>query len=179
MFKQVCLFLTSLLWTNNGSKHLLFHYFRVMAVSVCSLCRLNLLVPTPAWRLRLVLPPLHFFLTRDYLKERADLLLPTIFMIFNCVGGPGEGATVTAVAVAPNMTDWARREPDSLQETVGADGEEGTWCSVGQQQKWLVFVRREDAVLKAVQVSIHGILISFCILSFLAFVVIPAASVLL
>lgn len=100
-------------------------------------------------------------------------------MLFNHVGGPGEGPTVTAAALAPNMTDWARREPDSLQETVGADGEEGTWHTVGQQQNLLAFVRREDAVLKAVQAAIHGILTSFCILSFLAFVMIPAASVLL
>ena len=99
-------------------------------------------------------------------------------MIFNHVGGPGEGATVTAVAVDPHMTDWARKEPDSLQEAACADGEEGTWPTAGQQQKWLVFVRGEDAVFKAVQASIHGILISLCILNFLAIVVIPAASVL-
>jgi len=56
-------------------------------------------------------------------------------MIFNHVGGPGEGATVTAVAVDPHMTDWARKEPDSLQEAACADGEEGTWPTAGQQQK--------------------------------------------
>lgn len=53
-----------------------------------------------------------------------------MFMIFNCVGDPGEGATVTAVVVAPNVTDWARGEPNSLQETVGVDGEEGTWLQM-------------------------------------------------
>lgn len=171
--------LTSLLWTNNGSNHHLFHYSRVMAVSVCSFWRLNLLVLTRAWRLRLVPPPSHFLLTRDYPKERAGLVLPTISVMFDHVGGPGEGATVTAVALAPNMTGWARRGSHFWQEIEGADGEERTLCTVGQQQNWLVFVRREDADLKAVQAAIHGIIISFGILSFLAFVMIPAACVLL
>lgn len=77
--------------TDNSSEHLLCHYSRVMAVSVCSLCRLNLLVPTPAWRLRLVPPPPHFFLMRDPLKERAGLLLPTILMVLAAGGVPAEG----------------------------------------------------------------------------------------
>lgn len=120
--KQVCLFLISLLWTNNSSEHLLFHYSRVMAVSVCSLCRLNLLVPTPAWRLRLVPSPPHFFLTRDALKERAGLLLPTILVVFAAGGVPAQGA---GVAVAPDRTGWARTEAASWQEAAGAEDEEG------------------------------------------------------
>lgn len=96
-----------------------------MAVSVCSLCRLNLLVPTPAWRLRLVLPPIPLLSDKDSLKERAGLVSPTVFMVFTPAGVPGEGAGVAATAVAPGMTGWARRDPDSWQETVGAGGEEG------------------------------------------------------
>lgn len=46
-------------------------------------------------------------------------------MVSAPAGVPGEGAGVAAIAVAPGMTGWARREPDSWQETVGADGEEG------------------------------------------------------
>lgn len=99
--------------------------------------------------------------------------------MFDHVGGPREGAAVIAVVLAPNMTDGARREPHFSQEIVCADGEEGSWYTDGQQQNWLVFFRREDAVLKALQAAIHGIIISFGILSFLAFVMIPAASVLL
>lgn len=100
--------LTLLLWTNNGSNHHRFPYSRVMAISVCSSCRLNLLVLAQAWRLRLVPPSSHVLLTRDYPKERAGVVLPTISLMFDHIGGPGEGATVIAVALAPNMTDWAR-----------------------------------------------------------------------
>lgn len=50
------------------------------------------------------------------------LLKHHIFMVFTPVGVPGEGA---GVAVAPDMTGWARRGADCCQETAGADGEEG------------------------------------------------------
>lgn len=126
--------LTSLRWTNNGPSHHVFHYSRVMAVSVCLFCRLNLLVLTQAWILALVPPLSHFLLTRDDPKERAGLVLPTTSVMFDHVGGPREGAAVIAVVLAPNMTDGARREPHFSQEIVCADGEEGTWYTDGQQQ---------------------------------------------
>lgn len=155
------LFLISLLYTNNSSEHLFFHYSRVMAVSVCSLCRLNLLVPTPAWRLRLV-PP-HPLLSDRRFSEREGWA----GVAHHIYGVPGEGA---GVAAAPEIA-WLGKERSRLLTGHSSCRWWGrAWCKAGQQQNWLVCVGREGrTVLKAEWASFRGVLISLCVFCFPAF----------
>lgn len=97
-----------------------------MAVSVCSLCRLNLLVPTPAWRLRLVLLPHPTSFWQGF-SEREVLagVAHRIYGIYPC-WCPWRGCRCSSHS-SSSWHDWLgkERDPDSWQETVGAGGEEG------------------------------------------------------
>lgn len=130
-----------------------------MAVSVCSLCRLNLLVPTPAWRLRLVLPPIPLLSEREGWAGVAH----HIYGICPCWCS-WRGCRCSSHS-SSSWHDWLGKERTRFLTGNSRCRWWGrTWREAGRQQNWLVCVGREDTVFQAEWASFHSVLISFCTL---------------